>query len=151
MTSTSEHDVATRKTWTVCRIVLIGMAVAIVYHGFAGLVLHLPFSAGLFCLGWSRLAFLDGPRRLLASGTTCFATHPLLLFITAPTGTMRDDRFYATLVGLPLVPKGDGWGTHWITLGAVLNPLIMTVMMVTIIWSGMRTPARAAVTEGLPA
>jgi hypothetical protein len=61
---------------------------------------------------------------------------PLGLFIAAPPGNARHDRLYAALFGLLLIPKAYAPIGFEVTLGVVLNPLLMTLMSGHILWTG---------------
>jgi uncharacterized membrane protein len=63
---------------------------------------------------------------------------PLGLFVSAPQENAADDRLYGLLFGLSLIPKAYLPITGEVTLSVVLNPLLMTVMMGHIIWTGLR-------------
>jgi hypothetical protein len=63
---------------------------------------------------------------------------PLGLFVAAPPGDVRHDRLYALLFGLLLIPKAYAPIGFEVTLGVVANPLLMTLMMAHILWTGWR-------------
>jgi hypothetical protein len=67
---------------------------------------------------------------------------PLGLFLSAPAGSARDDRVYATLFGLLLIPKAYVPLGYDLTISVFLNPLLMTLMAGYIIWSRLRARAR---------
>lgn len=68
---------------------------------------------------------------------------PVGLFISASPGNPDHDRIYTVLLGLLLIPKAYSLIGHEITIGVVLNPLLMTLMMGHIIWTGIRRPSEA--------
>jgi cbb3-type cytochrome oxidase subunit 3 len=71
---------------------------------------------------------------------------PLFVFLKVPT-PKKSDWFYACMLGLLLIPKSYYFITHLVTdagpgtysIGAIINPLIMTVMSAVIISSGLRS------------
>lgn len=69
---------------------------------------------------------------------------PLGLFVSAPPGRLNEDRFYAALLGALLIPKAYAPIGQEITIGVLLNPLLMTTMIVRIIWSGLRAKSEVA-------
>ena len=69
---------------------------------------------------------------------------PLLLFVAAPRDTAEDDRFYATLFALLLIPKAYFATDAAIGIGVVLNPAIMTAIGARIIITGLRSAGPAA-------
>lgn len=62
---------------------------------------------------------------------------PLALFVSEPGENREKDRFYSLLFGLILIPKAYV-ASGEVTIGVVLNPLLMTLMMAHIVWSGLR-------------
>lgn len=61
---------------------------------------------------------------------------PLALFVAAPPGNVRHDRFYALVFGLLLIPKAYAPIGFEVTLGVVVNPFLMTLMGAHILWTG---------------
>jgi hypothetical protein len=70
---------------------------------------------------------------------------PAVLFISTSPGKAGEDRLYMWLFGLLFIPKAYAPIGYETTIGVLLNPLLMTAMMGTIVWRGIRrTPAPEA-------
>ncbi len=69
---------------------------------------------------------------------------PLGLFLAAPPGAASDDRLYAVLFGLLLIPKAYPLMNAEIAAGVLLNPLLMLLLAGRIIWTGLRAAPAAA-------
>jgi hypothetical protein len=68
---------------------------------------------------------------------------PLALFVSASGEERADDRFYSILFGLILIPKAY-WAQGEISISVIVNPILLTLMMGHIVWSGLRTSAKEA-------
>jgi hypothetical protein len=62
---------------------------------------------------------------------------PLALFVAAPAGDVRHDRFYVAVFGLLLIPKAYAPLGSEVTIGVLINPMLMTLMMAHIVWIGL--------------
>lgn len=120
-------------------------------------VAHLPYV--VFCLSlfvvvavyilrierttWKQVALLSFIMVLLPDVSfdykLIYLLVPVGLFISAPVDNSKHDHLYATLFALLLIPKAYSAIGYEITIGVVLNPLLMTLMMGHIIWTGLRS------------
>lgn len=62
---------------------------------------------------------------------------PLMFFITADE-CENDDRSYALIFGLLLIPKAYYWFMGSVSISVILNPLLMTMMALTIMGNGLK-------------
>jgi hypothetical protein len=76
---------------------------------------------------------------------------PLAFFLAAPPAEPGQDRISAILFGLLMVPKAYGPIGSETTIGVVINPLLMTLLMAHIIWTGLRLRQTKAGATPLPA
>ncbi len=68
---------------------------------------------------------------------------PLALFVSAPPAARSEDRLYAILFGLVLIPKAYLSRGDEVTINVLLNPILMTIIMAHIVWTGIRAHRNA--------
>jgi len=118
--------------------------------GFALASIYIVFRERTF---WKQVAILSFAMILLPTVSAEYKLihilFPLAFFLASPQNEKRE-RLYAVLFGLLLVPKAFFWLRDDISISVILNPLLMTTMILLIVLDGLSVRGKARHGEPLP-